>query len=105
MRQEFAAAARRAERAGATFESYLQGLAERECQTRRASRIERLLRASRLPPDKTLASFELDRLPLPVLRQLSSLREGSSCSGGRTCCCSVAAERARRICCVACRTN
>jgi DNA replication protein DnaC len=76
MRQEFAAAARRAEQAGWTFEAYLQGLAERECETRRTSRIERLLRASRLPPDKTLTTFELDRLPLPVLRQLASLREG-----------------------------
>lgn len=66
--------AAQAEREGWGFERYLHHLAEIE--ERRVRRIERLLRASGLPHDKTLSTLELGRLPAPVRRGLPSLCEG-----------------------------
>src|SRR5438094_4712780 len=50
----------------ASYEQYLLDLAERECQARWTKRAERLLRDSRLPLEKDLASFDLKRLPAKV---------------------------------------
>jgi DNA replication protein DnaC len=68
--------AEQAEREGWGFDRYLHHLAEIEVEERRCRRIERLLRASGLPFDKTLATLELSRLPAPVRRSLPSLCEG-----------------------------
>jgi DNA replication protein DnaC len=68
--------AEQAEREGWGFERYLHHLAEIEIEERRARRIERLLRGSDLPHDKTLSTLELERLPAPVRRSLPSLCEG-----------------------------
>ena len=45
--------ARQAQQEGLSFEQYLLGLAQRECQERRQKRVERLLRDSRLPLEKS----------------------------------------------------
>ena len=42
-----------------------------------AKRTERLLRDSRLPLEKDLASFDMARLPAKVSRQVRTLMEGS----------------------------
>jgi DNA replication protein DnaC len=68
--------ARQAEREGWGFERYLHHLAEIEIEERRVRRIERLLRASDLPHEKTLATLDLKRLPAPVRRSLAGLCEG-----------------------------
>lgn len=68
--------AAKAEAAGWTFSNYLQHLAEIEIAERRRRRIERLLKGSGLPEDKTLATLDLSRLPTKVRRQLPSLCEG-----------------------------
>jgi len=68
--------AEQAEREGWGFERYLHQLAEIEIEERRVRRIERLLRGSGLPSDKTLATLELQRLPAPVRRRVPSLCEG-----------------------------
>jgi DNA replication protein DnaC len=60
-----------------SYEQYLLGLVEYECEIRRDKRISRLLRESRLPLEKTLASFERKRLPHRVDAQLSALLDGS----------------------------
>jgi DNA replication protein DnaC len=60
-----------------SFEQYLLELAERECQVRWAKRTERLLRQSRLPLEKDLASFDMGRLPAKVARQVRTLVEGT----------------------------
>jgi len=60
-----------------SYEQYLLELSERECQVREANRTERLLRQSRLPLEKDLASFNLGRLPAKVARQVRTLLEGS----------------------------
>jgi DNA replication protein DnaC len=68
--------AAKAEKAGWGFERYLQALAEAEIDQRRQKRLERLLRASKLPQEKTLATLDVVRLPTPVRRMLPTLCEG-----------------------------
>jgi DNA replication protein DnaC len=72
----FQGVAERAEREGWGFERYLHHLAEVELEERGRRKIERLLRSSGLPLEKTLATLELDRLPAPVRRQVPRLCEG-----------------------------
>jgi len=47
-----------------------------ECEVRRANKIKRLLRSSRLPLEKSLAVFDLKRLPVRVRQQVKVLLEG-----------------------------
>ncbi len=76
IRHSYEEAARVAENESLSYESYLKDLVERECEVRRQKRIERFRRLSRLPRDKTLATFEMKRLPLPVRHRVASLVEG-----------------------------
>src|SRR5262245_20144542 len=69
--------ARQAQQEGLSYERYLLQLAERECQERRANRIGRLLRQSRLPLEKSWQALELKRFPAKVLQQARTLLEGS----------------------------
>ena len=71
---ELAEAARREE---LTFESYLLEVLSRECQQRRQNRMERLLRESHLPLQKSLGAFDLKRLPGKVSAVVRTLVEGS----------------------------
>lgn len=66
----------RAEREGWDFNRFLQYLAEVEVEQRRQRRLEKALRASKLPVDKTLATLDAKRLPAPVRRMLPGLCEG-----------------------------
>lgn len=59
------------------YEEYLYELAQRECEVRRANKIARLVKASKLPLEKTLQTFELDRMPLKIRRQVKVLCEGN----------------------------
>ncbi len=72
----YAEVAAQAEREGWGFERYLLHLAEIEVEDRRCHRIERLLRQSGLPREKTLSTLELSRLPAPVRRSVPTLCEG-----------------------------
>jgi DNA replication protein DnaC len=49
---------------------------EQEQEDRRARRVERLRRASKLPPGKTFSTFDDRRLPRPLARQLRLLASG-----------------------------
>jgi DNA replication protein DnaC len=69
--------ARQAQQEGLSFEQYLLGLAQRECQERRQKRVERLLRDSRLPLEKSWPALDLKRLPARVVQQVRTLLEGS----------------------------
>ena len=75
-RESFEQVARRAEQETLSYEQYLLELTSRECDDRRARRIERLLKQSQLPLEKDLASFDLKRLPAKISRQLRVLTEG-----------------------------
>lgn len=76
MRACFEEMARRAEKETLSYEQYLLELAERECEQRRQSRIRKLLKDSGLPLEKSLANFDLKRLPVKVSRQMKVLLEG-----------------------------
>jgi len=76
MRACFEETARRAEKETLSYEQYLLELAERECEQRRQSRIRKLLKDSGLPLEKSLANFDLKRLPVKVSRQMKVLLEG-----------------------------
>jgi DNA replication protein DnaC len=69
--------ATKATREGWTFGQYLNHLAELEVDERRIRRIDRALRASDLPAEKTLATLDRALLPQKVSKQLASLCEGS----------------------------
>ena len=66
-----------ARREALSFEHYLLELVEHEQEVRLHKRIERLLRQSRLPQEKTLEAFDRARLPRKIDLQLSVLVDGS----------------------------
>lgn len=68
--------ARTGEAEGWSFTTYLRHLCEREIHDRRQRRIERLLKGSGLPPEKTLGTLKLDRLPTKVRRLVPGLCDG-----------------------------
>jgi DNA replication protein DnaC len=59
-----------------TLETFLGELLEQEMEGRRQRRIQRLQKAAHLPAEKTLDSFDQDRLPLRLRRLLSQLCTG-----------------------------
>jgi len=61
---------------GWSFTQYLAYLAEVEITERERRRIERNLRQSALPSEKTLGALELSRLPRKVQSQIPHLSEG-----------------------------
>src|SRR5260370_3857099 len=69
--------ARKAEAEGWNFNHHLRHLAELELADRRTRRIERLLKTSSLPAEKTLSALKLEKLPTKVRRQLPALCEGA----------------------------
>jgi DNA replication protein DnaC len=71
---EVADSARREE---LTHEAYLLEVMAREGQGRRQNRIQRRLRESRLPVDKSLGAFDLKRLPPKVSAVVRTLLDGS----------------------------
>lgn len=60
-----------------SYAHYLFELAQRECEVRRANKIARLVKASKLPMEKTMANFDLKRLPLKLRQQIKIVLEGS----------------------------
>ncbi len=76
-RSSYEELARQAQQEGLSFEQYLLGLAQRECQERRNKRVERLLHESRLPLEKSWPALDLKRLPAKVVQQARTLLEGS----------------------------
>jgi DNA replication protein DnaC len=68
--------AQRAEKEGWSFTQYLSHLAELELNERQIRRVQRLLKASELPLEKTLATLKPSRLAATVRRQLPTLCEG-----------------------------
>ena len=69
--------AQKAEKEGWSFGHYLKHLVELEVEERRRRRIERNLRDSALPGEKTLATLNKKRLPASVAKMLPTLCEGT----------------------------
>src|SRR5947209_19110394 len=76
-RKSYEELARQAQQESLSCEQYLPGLAERECQERRAKRINRLLRQARLPLGKRWPAVELERFPAEVLQRAKAVLGGS----------------------------
>jgi len=74
---QYEVVAQRAVQESFSYEQYLGELAEQECQVRRLKRIERWLQDSDLPVEKSLARFDMKRLPAKVTRQVRTLLEGA----------------------------
>lgn len=76
-RDHFQQSAIRAATENLSHLEYLAELTTLECQARQQGRIQRLMRNSRLPLEKSWDSFKFGRLPLSVKQQLETLRDGS----------------------------
>lgn len=76
IRECFEEAARQAAQESLGYDRYLLNLVEKECEARGQRRIERLLRQSELPLEKTLETFELSRLSPKVVQQVNLVRQG-----------------------------
>ena len=77
MAQTFADTALRAAKAHLSHEAFLYELATQECEYRAQRRIERHLRDSRLPREKTFATLQLDRFSPALQLQIERLRTGA----------------------------
>lgn len=75
--REYDHLADRAAAEGLSHSQYLLALAEVEAAERDARRMGRRLDESKLPREKTLGNYDLDRLPAKVRSTLASLRESS----------------------------
>jgi DNA replication protein DnaC len=75
--REYNLVAERAAAEGLSHPEYLLALAEVEAAERDARRTARHLEESRLPREKTLATYDLDRLPAKVRTTFATLRDGS----------------------------
>lgn len=84
--EHYAALAEQAAEAGWSHLQYLAELAALEADDRADRRIVRLLHASRLPRDKTLATLDTTRFPAPVRTQLTRLAEGDFIEGATNVC-------------------
>ena len=67
----------RARQESLSHEHYLAELVEREREVRRQNRIARRLRESKLPLEKNLENFDLDRLPAKMAAHVNALLDGS----------------------------
>jgi DNA replication protein DnaC len=59
-----------------SYEDFLLGLFERECEERTDKRITRFMRESKLPLEKSLENFDFKRLPSKVGHQVKALLKG-----------------------------
>ena len=75
--REYGTVADRAAAEGLSYAEYLLALAEVEAAERQARRTARLLEESKLPREKTLGSYQLERLTAKVRASFATLREGS----------------------------
>jgi DNA replication protein DnaC len=76
VRNIYEAAIKEAEKNSMRYEEFLFGLMEQERFDREQRKNERLLRQSKLPIDKTMASFDLARLPMKEVQKVKGLLDG-----------------------------
>lgn len=77
IREIYAEASCKAMRENLGYERYLADLVIQEVEARRDRRIQRFLRESKLPLEKSWRTFEQQRLPANLLFQVKALLEGS----------------------------
>ena len=74
--ENFEELSQKAQKERATYEEFLCHLCQIEIADRRNRRIARLLKASRLPMDKTFATFDLKRIPNVSKALIGALSKG-----------------------------
>src|SRR5918912_3548782 len=72
----FAEVALKSTRENLSHEAFLYELARLECEQRQQHSIQRRLQQSRLPREKTFATFQLEQLPPATRLQVERLRSG-----------------------------
>ncbi len=77
MRQCYEDLANQAMQESLSYDQYLLTLAEQEWITRRNNRIEKNLKESKIPRNKSIDTFDLKRVPGKVAQQVRTLLEGS----------------------------
>ena len=77
VRECYADVACQARQESLSYERFLLELLEQECGVRQGHRIERRLRESHLPLEKSLANFDLTRLSTKVRQQMALLLEAN----------------------------
>ena len=77
VRETFQELALKATNESLSYEQYLLELMEREVESRRNNRIEKWVRMSHIPLEKSLVNFDLKKLPPKLLHQCNILLEGS----------------------------
>ncbi len=60
-----------------SYEEYLLEIIERQCVIRREKRVQRNLRESKLPLEKSFDTFEMKRLPAKLSQQVKTLMKGA----------------------------
>jgi len=65
-----------AEKESLSYADFLLHIFEHESDVRKNNKISRLLKDSKLPTDKTLKSFELNRLPLKIRQKVNAILDG-----------------------------
>ena len=75
-RSQYIELAEQAQSETLSYQEYLLSVLEAECQTRRMRRIDRRLRESRLPFEKSLETFDLKHLPKKATQQIKTLLDG-----------------------------
>jgi len=76
IRELYPQAAKQAEKEVMPYRQFLCELIEREVEQRKANRVQKLLKESGLPLEKSLDQFEADRLGLRAQMQMKTLLEG-----------------------------
>ena len=67
----------KAAKEGLSHEAFLYELARLECEERTQRRMERYLQQSKLPREKTLHHFRVERLSMPLRMQIERLKSGA----------------------------
>jgi len=75
--EQYRQVAAEAQREGWDFIRFLKQLVTIEVEARRVRKLERLLKRSHLPKDKTLSSFDLSRMPVKIRRMVPELCKGA----------------------------
>jgi DNA replication protein DnaC len=75
-RDNYVGLAQQAAKEDMGYIEYLLHLARAEAQIRRYNQIQRLVKASRLPLEKTFENFDFKKLPLGITQQAKVLSEG-----------------------------
>src|SRR5260370_16150853 len=73
---QYEAVARQATAESWSYADYLGELLQRECQQRRQHRVERLVKASQLPLEKSWPALDLKRQAVEGVQQLRGLMSG-----------------------------